>query len=170
MRYFPTLRRVCAWLALAGAAATASAQDNADPPHWVPVDGAALERMRGGFTTGSGLAVSFGIERLVTINGDIVARTSVQIADLNHLSVDQAQQTSAALSAVKLVQNGSDNIYLAAMSSQTLGGTVIQNSLNDQVISSQTVISSTVNSVGLLRALNFQASLGDALARAAAVH
>ncbi|HEU4375107.1 MAG TPA: hypothetical protein VFS02_16550, partial [Telluria sp.] len=64
-------------------------------------------------------------------------------------------------------QNGSDNIYQAGESSRVIGGVVIQNTLNDQLIRSETVISSTVNSASLLKSLNFQASLSDALTRAA---
>ena len=113
------------------------------------------------------LAVSLGIERLVSINGEIVSRTSFELADMSHLSAEQAELTREALSSVKLIQNGGDNIYQATMSAQTLGGTVIQNTLNDQLIRSQTVINSTVNSTALLKTLNFNGSLSDALARAA---
>jgi hypothetical protein len=157
-----------AWLglALAACSVTALAQEQAGASDWVAVNEQRLDQMRGGFTLGSGLKVSLGLERLVAVNGEVVARTSFHVADLNHLSAEQARQTSAALSSVKLVQNGGDNINLAAMPPQALGGTVIQNSLNNQLIRSQTVINSTVNSMGLLKALNFQGSLGDALVRA----
>ncbi|MGZ8288522.1 MAG: hypothetical protein ACXW2U_15990 [Telluria sp.] len=141
-----------------------------DGEGWVPVPASTLDRARGGFTFFSGLEVSLGIERVVSINGNVVSQTTMQITDLSRMSAEQARQTSEALSAVKLIQNGHDNIYTAAMSPQTLGGTVIQNSLNDQLISTHTVIHSSVNSMGLLKALNFQDSLGNALARAAGPH
>lgn len=137
---------------------------------WVPVDANALDQARGGFTLETGLRLSLGIEREVSINGNVVSRTSLQLADISRLSSEQAQQTSEALSAVKLVQNGRDNIYVAAMSPQTLGGTVVQNSLNDQLIRTHTVIHSSVNSMALLKTLNFHGSLGDAIARAAGPH
>ncbi len=166
MRRTHELLHVSFWLALAGCSAPAvAAAEPADD--WVAVDDSQLEEMRGGFTTPSGLAVSLGIDRLVSINGDVVARTSFDIADLNHMSEEQARQTRDALSSVKLIQNGSDNIYQAGESSRVIGGVVIQNTLNDQLIRSETVISSTVNSASLLKSLNFQASLSDALARAA---
>jgi hypothetical protein len=153
------------WLALAGyiapcAAAPAAAED------WTPVTDETLARSRGGFTTAAGLQMSLGIERLVSINGEIVARTRVDISDLNHLSGEQLRQTRDALSSVKLIQNGGDNIYQAGASANAGGGMVIQNTLNDQLIRSQTVISSTVNSASLLKTINFQGSVGDALARA----
>lgn len=145
-------------------AATARAQ--AAPAEWVAVDSAALENLRGGFTTASGLAVSLGIERLVSINGELVSRTSFQIADVGQLDVEQARQTGAALSAVKLIRNGGDNMVLTGFSDSTLAGVVIQNTLNDQRIESTTVINATVNSIGLLKNLNFHGNVGDAIARA----
>ena len=166
MRRTHELLHVSFWLALAGCSApAAAATEPADD--WVAVNDGQLEAMRGGFTTRSGLAVSLGIDRLVSINGNVVARTSFDIADLNHMSEEQARLTRDALSSVKLIQNGSDNIYQAGESSRVLGGVVIQNTLNDQLIRSETVISSTVNSASLLKSLNFQASLSDALTRAA---
>jgi hypothetical protein len=166
MRRTHELLHVSFWLAVAGCGAPAAAATEAGDD-WVAVNDSQLEAMRGGFTTPSGLAVSLGIDRLVSINGDVVARTSFDIADLTHMSEEQARLTRDALSSVKLVQNGSDNIYQAGESSRVIGGVVIQNTLNDQLIRSETVISSTVNSASLLKSLNFQASLSDALTRAA---
>ncbi len=134
---------------------------------WTAVDSATLDSLRGGFTTPSGLEVSLGIERLVTINGTVVTRTSFHVPDVARLSAEQASQTSATLSAIKLIQNGGDNMVHAALSQQGLGGTVIQNTLDDQRIQSQTIINASANSIGLLKTLNFQASLGEAIARSA---
>jgi hypothetical protein len=157
------------WLALAGygAQALASAADPAE--EWAPVNDEQLERTRGGFMTPGGLEMSLGIERLVSINGNVVARTSFDISNLSHLSGEQLRQTSDALSSIKLIQNGSDNIYQAGDAAHVAGGLVIQNTLNDQLIRSQTIISSTVNSASLLKTMNFQGSLSDALTRAAGV-
>ena len=168
----PTLRSACACLAMALAAwpVRGQAPQAAPGEGWVAVDKSVLDQSRGGFTFDTGLRVMLGIEREVSINGDVVSRTSLQLTDISRLSAEQAQQTSQALSEVKLVQNGRDNIYVGAMSAQTLGGTVIQNSLNDQLIRTHTVIHSSVNSMALLKTLNFQGSLDDALARAAGPH
>lgn len=164
MRRTNELLHVSLWLALAGVGAPAGAAAAAKA--WTPVDEARLDSMRGGFGTDNGLVVSLGLERLVSINGNLVARTSFNIADLNHISAEQARQTRDALSSVKLIQNGGDNIYQAGEAQRVLGGVVIQNTLNDQLIRSQTVISSTVNSASLLKTINFQGSLSDALTRA----
>lgn len=167
MRRTNDLMHVSLWLALAGCGAQAAATP-ADPgPGWTPVNDEQLDELRGGFELPSGLSLSLGIERLVSINGDVVSRTSFDFSALHHLTEEQARQTQDALSSVKLIQNGSDNIYQAGEAAQVAGGVVIQNTLNDQVIRSQTVISSTVNSASLLKTLNFQGSLSDALVRAA---
>lgn len=168
----PTIRSACACLALALAAWPVHGET---PPAgfgagWVPVAESLLDQSRGGFTFDTGLRLTLGIEREVSINGDVVSRTSLHLTDISRLSAEQARQTSDALSAVKLVQSGRDNIYLGAISAQTLGGTVIQNSLDGQLIRTHTVIHSSVNSMALLKTLNFQGSLGDAIARAAGPH
>ena len=184
------LRHVGMWLAAAGFAAPVLAaspmpapaavaapptaavdgallsQHGVAPPA-LAVDDAVLEATRGGFTNGDGLAVSLGIDRLVSINGEMVARTRIDIADLGRISADQARQTSQALSSVKLVHNGDANIYRAGDLGAALGGIVVQNSLSNQQIRTDTLISATVNSAGLLNTLNFQGTLQDALARAA---
>lgn len=152
----------------AGAACllAATAQAGAAPGDWVAVDAATLDGLRGGFTTGTGLAVSLGIERLVSINGTVVSRTSFQVADMVGLDPEQARQTGATLSAVKLIQNGGDNMMLTGFSSDTLVGTVIQNTQNDQRIDSLTTINASVNSLALLKAINFNGNVSDAIARA----
>ena len=139
----------------------------ASPPGWIPVDNAMLDRLRGGFTSASGLQVSLGIERLVTINGEVISRTSLQLADLGRLDASQARQAGDALSAVTLIQNGHSNQLTAGFSSDTLGGTVIQNSLDGQHIESSTIINASVNSIGLLKTMNFSGNVSDAIARAA---
>ena len=53
---------------------------------WEPVSAERLDETRGGFTTPAGLEVSLGIQRLVTINGDIVAKTTLQIADIRAIT------------------------------------------------------------------------------------
>ena len=39
---------------------------------WVAIDPALLEDMRGGFITDGGTALSFGIERAVFVNGEMI--------------------------------------------------------------------------------------------------
>jgi hypothetical protein len=135
------------------------------PAGWIAVDAATLERHRGGFTTPQGLNVSLGIERAISINGELVSRTTLQLANIDQLVLQSSQHSSATLSEVKLIQNGSDNMMLASFSSSALAGTIVQNTLSDQQIETRTVIDASANSVGLLKTINFQGNLSDAIAR-----
>ena len=165
MRKYPGARavaRACLWCLLAGAA-----QVHAAPAGWVAVDAAVLGQLRGGLSIAGGLQVSLGIERIVTINGEVQSRTSFQLTDIARLSEQQATLTRAALSDVKLIQNGGANMALAALPDASLGGTIIQNSLSGQHIDTRTLITASVNSMGLLKANNFHGNVSDAIARAA---
>lgn len=63
---------------------------------WKPVAHDKLDDMRGGFEM-SGLQVSFGIERAVYINGDLVVATSINIPDISRITADQAARLAATL-------------------------------------------------------------------------
>ncbi|WP_157979372.1 hypothetical protein [Rhodoferax ferrireducens] len=133
------------------------------PNEWVAVSNEKLDNMRGGFDTGSGLTVSFGIVRTVMVNGDLVNRTSFNLPDVTKITTEQARIASAAIAEAGIVQNGADNFVDAGVRSQLGGGTLIQNSLNDQRIQTLTVINTGVNSLGLLKTINSQTILKDAL-------
>ncbi|MFC5462275.1 hypothetical protein [Massilia niabensis] len=131
------------------------------------VDSATLDAARGGFVTADGLVVTLGLERLVTINGNIVERTEMQLGDIGKLAGGQGSIPGEALGQLRLIQNG-DVRAVTSGSSTLLGGTLIQNTLNDQLIQNRTSINATVNSAGMLRALNFGTSLNNALSTAVA--
>ena len=135
---------------------------------WDQVASATLGAMRGGFTTPSGLELSLGIERMVSINGELVSHTNFQIADLGHISGAEALRARDAVNAMNLVQNGDNNLVTGSLASRP--GTFVQNSLNDQLIRSQTIISSSVNSLSLLKDINFQGGLRDAVINAIGTH
>ena len=46
----------------------------------------SLDDYRGGFVTDNGLAVSLGIERIVTINGNVAERSQLELGDLGQLT------------------------------------------------------------------------------------
>lgn len=130
------MRKLIPMLLLVGGAVA-----HADPTDgWIAVDDTELEQARGGFELPGGMLVSLGVERLVSINGTVVANTHFSIPDMTQLSAADAQRASDALSAV-----------------------LVQNSLNDQAIRSQTTIDTTVANLALLKAVNFESSLRDAL-------
>ncbi len=129
---------LCTVLLACGAAAPVVTAASADD--WIAVDDSQLEQARGGFDAGNGMLVSLGVERLVSINGTVVANTHFSIADMTQLSAAEAQLASTALA-----------------------GVLVQNSLNDQSIRSQTTINTTVANLALLNAVNFESSLRVAL-------
>jgi len=154
------------------ALAAADADAGADPMSLFSaanaVDSERLEEARGGFLTADGLTVTLGIERMVSINGDVVERSQIQLGDIGKLAGGNGLVSSEALGELRLIQNGVASALRGDAHTSLLGGTIIQNSLNDQLINNQTTINATVNSAGMLRALNFAEGLNNALSTAIA--
>jgi hypothetical protein len=96
-----------------------------------PVPEKILEKQRGGFINANGLKVSVGLESLVRINDELRSNVQVQLPDLTRL----AREGGSLGSRVEIVQNGPGNTLPSDLQDRLSGlGTVIQNSLNDQVI------------------------------------
>lgn len=158
MRTFPPCSLL---LALLGAGAA-----HADP---VPapfgsthvVSPAVLDACRGGFTTPAGLSVTLGIERIVTVDGHVAARSELQLGDLGRLAAGAAPPPT--LSAVQATLGPDGAGLTVRLDPAASGATVIQNSLNDQTIANATIIHATVASQGMLQAMHFQATLANAL-------
>lgn len=122
----------------------------------------SLDEIRGGFELdGTGLKFSFGIERAVYINGELIASTTLNLKDLQQTAgggispVTLAPGTAGALG---IIQNGVGN-NIAATITSNMAGTVIQNSLNDQRIQNVTTINATVNSMQAVRAMSVQSAI-----------
>lgn len=131
---------------------------------WAMVNDTDLNQLRGGFDLGQGVLVSFGLSRTVTVNGELITSTSLQIPDISHISNAQAVMLASHLGTVQLVQNGvATSVDAATRLLGAGGGTIIQNSLSNQSIKSLTVIDASVGSLGLLKSLNVQSVLRDAL-------
>lgn len=128
---------------------------------WHPVSAETLDASRGGFTTPSGLELSLGIDRLVTINGNVVAHSMLQLGDISAIKGDPNTAVRDTLAVGKIIQNGPNNFYVGSLD-QAVAGTLVQNTLNDQVIRSETTITSTINSLSLMKDINFQTTLRDA--------
>lgn len=134
------MRKILCTVLLAAAGVTAG-HATADPTDgWNAVDDSQLEQARGGFDLGNGMLVSLGVDRLVSINDTVVSHTHFSIPDVTQLSAAQAH-----------------------IASQALEGVLVQNSLNDQAIRTQTTIDTTVANLQMLKAANFESSLRDAL-------
>lgn len=114
---------------------------------WIAMDPARLADHRGGMVLASGLQVAFGFERLAYVNGELVAALHVQVADLRHITAEEATQL-ARLSETQLVQIGTGNTMRA-----DVAGLVIQNTLDGQQIRVQTSLDVSVGTLGMLQAL-----------------
>ena len=125
---------------------------------WVAMAPQKLDRMRGGIELPSGMLLSFGIQRAVYVNGNLVATTSINVPDIANITTDQAQQL-AGLQNTMLIQIGEGNTFVP----NGVGGLVIQNSLNDQDIRALTTLNVGTSTLGLFQDLNANAALQDAL-------
>ncbi len=123
-----------------------------------PVAFDRLETSRGGFELPSGLHASFGFERVVYVNGELVASARVSIPDVAAMTPEQAQALAEAQRG-QLLQIGAGNRADAAPG----GGLVIQNTLDGQDIRATTTLDIGVNTLGLFQDLNAQAAMQDAL-------
>lgn len=141
----------------------ASAQEGAVGlgKEWTPIDPARLASMRGGFQLPGGQSLSFGIERMVFVNGELVASVSVQIPDVTSISPEQA----LALAEVRkglVVQVGPGNSFEPT---QLDNGVLVQNTLDNQSIGVVTRIQASVDTLGAFQNLNANTALTDALVR-----
>lgn len=130
-----------------------------------PIGEDTMDGLRGGFVTPGGLTVSFGIERVVYVNGVLSSTTTLNVADLGRL-VGGSIEASKALplgTTVGLIQSGPNNTFVGDVVSSGALATVIQNSLDNQQIRTITTINTQVNSLELMRANRLGETLRDAL-------
>jgi hypothetical protein len=133
---------------------------------WLAASDQTLDRLRGGFDLGAGLVVSFGISRALFINGQLVTSTSFQAGDLARLTPAQAQALGQQVSLqAQVVKNGPGNSVNAGAAAVPLA-TYIQNTLNNQTIRNQTVIEATSSGLSMVKNLNLQTTLNNALSGA----
>ena len=125
-----------------------------------PIEESALDTVRGGFDIPGNLLASIRLERAAWLDGELVASLSVDIPDVAHMTPAQAEDLRQAAGTL-VIQNGPANAFSLA----DLGpaSTVIQNTLSDTQVMSLTTLSVGVNTLGLMRDLNFQDSLRDSL-------
>jgi hypothetical protein len=174
---------VVAQLFLLGTLATsAHAAPPAQDKFWMAVGDQRLDSLRGGFSLGDGLMVSFGISRAVYINGSLITETTLNVGRIADITPAQATQLSQKLETLSLVQNGPGNTFASGPSTTTTSstgatgptvtaiagsttGTAIQNSLNNQQIRFQTIINASSNGLGMVRSMNLNSTLTEAIQR-----
>jgi hypothetical protein len=148
--------------AAVGAGNTAVPAAGDDITQWVPVGQDTLDEMRGGYDMGNGLVASFGIDRAVYVNGELVTSTSFYVPDIAHMTAAQATSMATALNSVSVTQVGPNNTFSPSALGGMSAGTVIQNTLNNQRIQSITTLNTTVNTLNAFREANFQEGLQQA--------
>ena len=135
---------------------------------WLAASDRTLDQMRGGFDLGTGLMVSFGISRAVYINGQLITSTTFQVGDLTRLTPLQAAALSQQISTqtqAQVVQNGPGNTVELNVGTIPLA-TYIQNTVNNQTIRSQTIIDASSNGIGMVKGMNLQGTINEAIANA----
>ena len=172
--------RAAVRLSLLGTLAiSAHAAPPAQDKLWMAVGDQTLDSLRGGFSMGDGLMVSFGISRAVYINGALITETTLNVGRMGDITPAQATQLSQKLATLSLVQNGPGNTFASGPSTTTstpgatgptvtaiagsTTGTLIQNSLNNQQIRFQTIINANSNGLGMVRAINLNSTLTEAI-------
>jgi hypothetical protein len=133
---------------------------------WLAASDHTLSQLRGGFDLGAGLVVSFGISRAVYINGQLITSTSLQVGDLSRLTPTQAAALGQQIATqTQVVQNGPGNTLESGTDKVPLT-TFIQNTLNNQTIRNQTVIQATSNGLSMVKNMNLQSTINQAIANA----
>lgn len=127
------------------------------------VSDAELDEMRGGFEASAGFWVSFGIERAVRINGELVATASFNLLGADGRLASLPTDLTSARQAVSLgvIQVGPQNTV--ALKMPELAGTLIQNSLDQTQIDNLTVINATVASAAMLRERMVSGAVKDSI-------
>lgn len=172
-----TMRAIAQLSLLGTLTVSAHAAPPAQDKFWMAVGDQTLDSLRGGFNMGHGLMVSFGISRAVYINGALITETTLNVGRMADVTPAQATQLGQKLTSLSLVQNGPDNTFASGPSTTTTGakgptvttiagstaGTLIQNSLNNQQIRYQTIINTSSNGLGMVRAMNLNSTLTEAI-------
>ncbi|MHB8913202.1 MAG: hypothetical protein ACYC42_11260 [Lysobacter sp.] len=146
-------------LVLSGHASAQTAIDGDDlGSEWIAVPPERLDELRGGFVMPSGLLMSFGIERAVYVDGQLVATARFNVPDIARITVEQATAL-AGMQDTMLVQVGEGNTFVP----NGMGGIVIQNTLDNLDIRALTTISVASSTLGMFQDLNSYAALQGAL-------
>ncbi len=126
------------------------------------VDNTLLEELRGGFSIGEGLDVSFGFTQTGYLNGVEQYRNNFTI---NNMASGLGDVDMSGMGAT-LVQSGTGNFVSANVldSMSDRFANIVQNSLDDQVISTTTVFDISLNNVpGALQGMAGEQALLDTL-------
>jgi len=130
-----------------------------------PVTDNELAAQCGGFSTQNGLLISFGIAQAMYVNGVLDSTNSFTVtqgnSDANPTFQVASQMGNNGLRVIQIGPQGSNTSQPSATPASGLPGsvTVIQNTLNQQVITNSTVINASLANMSLFRDINLSAVL-----------
>lgn len=130
----------------------------------LPVPAQRLAELRGGFRQGP-LLISFGIERAVSIGGQLMTTTRLNVVGAAPGAGGwPALLAGPAAGGVALVRDGvaRPDVLPRGLSASALG-TVVQNAMQGQRIQAVTTIDATLQVLPTLRSLQLQSTLRDAI-------
>lgn len=122
-----------------------------------------LSDIRGGYVAGNGLEVSFGIDKMLAVNGVLLANDTLSF--MLSAAANQGTATGVSGSMAGKVQNGANNsIDLSVLSGLRPDSfTFIQNTLDRAVIQNTTTIDVSVTVRNLYRDLNLSSMMNRQL-------
>ncbi len=159
--------RLVVLASLLGFAGVTAAGDEGDDSVWcadTSIAGELLEDMRGGMLTEHGMSVNVGLQREVYVNGELVSTTTLTFNELTRLLSGAAPHTEVGGDAGLLVQTGAGNAQVMPLAAGSLA-TVIQNTMDNQVIRGVTQINADVTNMELLRGMTVTSSAMEMLGR-----
>ena len=141
---------------------TVEDEDFIQTPNSLMVANTELDSMRGGFSIGEGLDVSFGFAQTGSLNGVEQFQNNFTIDSVGSGfdNVDMSNMNSV------LLQNGNGNFVSTSVLDSLADsfGNIIQNTLDDQVISTTTIYDISLHNVpGTLQGLSGERALMDSL-------
>jgi hypothetical protein len=140
------------------------AEAHAEPESLVAslVSPSALADLRAGFVTDGGVNIAIGLTRTASINGEEIVSNSLNFASLGAALRPSALEGMSQL----VVQNGSGNWLSPNLDGvpNSFFGTIVQNTRDNQHISTSTVYDVSIQDVGsAVRGFSAMQALGDSL-------
>ena len=120
-----------------------------------------LGDVRGGYLAGNGMELSFGIEKMLAVNGVLLSNDT-----LSFMLGEAADLVGPAVSgsmANKVVQNGAGNSLSPALLEGLGTGTFIQNSMDRALIQNTTTMDVSITVRDLYRDLNLSSTVNQQL-------
>ena len=158
-------RAICALMLAYLPMSLACAGEVNDPfSPWPRISDQELAKLRGGFITADGLNINIGLEQLVMIDGTVKTHYNF---DLSGLGGSPAPGAADQNKRIQLIQNGDHNQVTPDVPANFGGGalTVIQNSLDAQLIQNFTVLKVDVSGMSQFRSDALGRSIGVELVR-----